>query len=87
VAVARADPPEAKPYGVRVYSVTDPGVHAWSFWQHLRDEVELPEGWKEVRNPCPGGGFTTDLSVDPDGLVLDYPGLVGRMLPWPRAST
>ncbi len=46
----RADPPEDKPYGVRVYSVTDPGGHSWSFWQHLRDEVELPEGWKEVRN-------------------------------------
>jgi hypothetical protein len=51
VAVARADPPEAKPYGVRVYSVTDPGVHAWSFWQHLRDEVELPEGWKPPPEP------------------------------------
>lgn len=44
-----ADPPEDKPYGVRVYSVTDSGGHSWSFWQHLRDEVELPEGWREVR--------------------------------------
>jgi uncharacterized glyoxalase superfamily protein PhnB len=45
-----ADPPENKPYGVRVYSVTDPGAHEWSFWQHLHDAVELPEGWKEIRN-------------------------------------
>lgn len=44
-----ADPPEDKPYGVRVYSVTDPGGHSWSFWQHLRDEVEVPAGWKEIR--------------------------------------
>ncbi len=46
---AHADPPEDKPYGARVYNVTDPGGHTWSFWQHLRDEVELPEGWKEIR--------------------------------------
>lgn len=45
-----ADPPEDKPYGVRVYTVTDSGGHSWSFWQHLRDEVELPEGWKEIRS-------------------------------------
>lgn len=45
-----ADPPEDKPYGVRAYSVTDSGGHSWSFWQHLRDEVELPEGWKEIRS-------------------------------------
>ena len=36
----RADPSEDKPYGVRVHSVTDPGGHSWSFWQHLRDEVD-----------------------------------------------
>lgn len=45
----RADPPQDKPYGVRVYSVTDPGGHSWSFWQRLRNEVELPTGWKEIR--------------------------------------
>lgn len=45
-----ADPPEDKPYGVRVYTVTDSGGHSWSFWQHLRDEVELPEGWKEIQS-------------------------------------
>ena len=27
------------------------------------------------------GGFTADLSVDADGLVLDYPGLFRRVLP------
>lgn len=46
---AHADPPEDKPYGARVYNVTDPGGHSWSFWQRLRDEVELPEGWRAVR--------------------------------------
>ena len=28
-----------------------------------------------------GGGFTADLSVDADGLVVDYPGLFKRALP------
>ena len=27
------------------------------------------------------GGFTADLAVDADGLVLDYPGLFGRAFP------
>lgn len=27
------------------------------------------------------GGFTADLPVDADGLVLDYPGLFKRVLP------
>jgi hypothetical protein len=27
------------------------------------------------------GGFTADLQVDPDGLVLDYPGLFRRVHP------
>jgi len=27
------------------------------------------------------GGFTADLAVDPDGLVVDYPGLFKRALP------
>lgn len=30
------------------------------------------------------GGFTADLSVDADGLVLDYPGLFRRVPPQPR---
>ena len=31
------------------------------------------------------GGFTADLPVDADGLVLDYPGLFRRALPRPGA--
>jgi hypothetical protein len=27
------------------------------------------------------GGFTADLLVDADGLVVDYPGLFKRILP------
>lgn len=32
------------------------------------------------------GGFTADLPVDADALVLDYPGLFRRALPSPRTS-
>lgn len=44
-----ASPPQDQPYGARVYTVADPGGNSWCFWQHLRDEVELPLGWREVR--------------------------------------
>ena len=44
-----APAPQDKPYGARAYSVTDPVGHAWDFWQHLRDEVDQPEGWREVQ--------------------------------------
>jgi uncharacterized glyoxalase superfamily protein PhnB len=43
------DPPEDKPYGVRSYSLKDPGGHQWSFWQRLTDKVQLQEGWQEIR--------------------------------------
>lgn len=49
VAGAVAEPPEDMPYGARVYIARDPGGNSWSFWQHLRDEVILPDGWREIR--------------------------------------
>ncbi|MFI7303946.1 VOC family protein [Micromonospora aurantiaca] len=44
-----APEPEDQPYGARIYIVTDPGGHQWTFWQHLTDEVRLAPGWREVR--------------------------------------
>ncbi|MQA09718.1 MAG: glyoxalase [Pseudonocardiaceae bacterium] len=44
-----APAPVDQPYGARVYTVSDPGGNSWCFWQRLRDEVELPPGWREVR--------------------------------------
>jgi uncharacterized glyoxalase superfamily protein PhnB len=54
-AAAGADPPplEDKPYGARVYGIEDPGGNAWTIWQQLSDEVELPEGWQEIRPGLP----------------------------------
>ncbi|MEE3922472.1 VOC family protein [Micromonospora sp. BRA006-A] len=34
-----APEPEDQPYGARIYIVTDPGGHQWTFWQHLTDEA------------------------------------------------
>ncbi len=47
---ADAEPPEDKPYGVRSYAMKDPGGHSWIFWQRLTDEVELQDGWQEIRD-------------------------------------
>jgi len=44
-----ATPPEDKPYGPRLIAVTDPWGYQWSFWQQVRDDVELPDGWQEIR--------------------------------------
>ncbi len=46
---AQATPPEDKPYGPRVTAVTDPWGYQWSFWQQVRHDVELPDGWQEIR--------------------------------------
>ncbi len=48
---ASVDAPEPQDefYGARVYTAEDPGGNKWTFWQHLSDEVELPDGWREVR--------------------------------------
>ncbi|GAA1025489.1 MULTISPECIES: VOC family protein [Amycolatopsis] len=46
--------PEDKPYGARIAMVTDPGGHQWTFWQHLSDDVELDEGWSEIKAEPPG---------------------------------
>jgi uncharacterized glyoxalase superfamily protein PhnB len=43
-----ASGPTDQPYGARIYMVDDPEGHSWTFWQHLRDEVELQPGWTEV---------------------------------------
>lgn len=36
-------------YGPRTFCVRDPWGYRWDFWQMVRDEVELPAGWREVR--------------------------------------
>jgi uncharacterized glyoxalase superfamily protein PhnB len=44
-----AAPPEDKTYGARTWTVTDPGGHAWCFWQR-KGEVQLRPGWTERRS-------------------------------------
>ncbi len=44
-----APEPQDQFYGVRVYTLEDAVGDTWIFWQHLRDEVELPRGWEEIR--------------------------------------
>jgi uncharacterized glyoxalase superfamily protein PhnB len=44
-----AGTPADMPYGPRVFEVTDPWGYRWSFWQMVRDDVELPDGWTEIR--------------------------------------
>jgi len=46
----QAEEPTDKPYGVRAYSLTDPGGHRWGFWQRLTDKVEIPPDWQEIRS-------------------------------------
>jgi uncharacterized glyoxalase superfamily protein PhnB len=41
--------PEDMFYGARTYTSEDPGGITWTFWQHLHDEVDLPDGWEEIR--------------------------------------
>jgi hypothetical protein len=43
--------------------------------------LEKGDGGGLYRFESLDGGFTADLPVDPDGLVLDYPGLFKRALP------
>jgi uncharacterized glyoxalase superfamily protein PhnB/uncharacterized protein YndB with AHSA1/START domain len=43
-----AKPPEDKPYGPRTFNVVDPWGYRWDFWQMV-SEVQLAEGWQEVR--------------------------------------
>ena len=43
--------------------------------------LEEDDGGGLYRFESIDGGFTTDLSVDSDGLVMDYPGLFKRALP------
>ena len=43
--------------------------------------LETEEGVEIYRFLSLDGGSTADLPVDPDGLVLDYPGLFRRALP------
>lgn len=47
--VAVVAPPEDKSYGPRTFYVTDPWGYHWAFWQQVRDDVELDEGWREIR--------------------------------------
>jgi uncharacterized glyoxalase superfamily protein PhnB len=42
--------PVDKPYGARICMVDDIGGHSWTFWQHLTDDMQLDEGWQEVRS-------------------------------------
>ena len=51
VVSAGVDTPEPRDdcHGGRVYPVNDLCGHAWIFWQHLSDEIDLPDGWREVR--------------------------------------
>ena len=46
-----------------------------------RTVLEKGDGGGLYRFESLDGGFTADLPVDPDGLVLDYPGLFKRALP------
>jgi uncharacterized glyoxalase superfamily protein PhnB len=48
-------PPEDKPYGARLFSVTDIGGYAWTFWQTTSESVELEEGWQEIRSSSASG--------------------------------
>lgn len=41
--------PEDKPYGPRSFDVSDPWGYRWTFWQQVRDDIELDEGWREIR--------------------------------------
>jgi uncharacterized glyoxalase superfamily protein PhnB len=41
--------PEDKPWGLRQYTVEDPGGHRWEFSQHLRDV--RPEDWGATPAP------------------------------------
>jgi hypothetical protein len=43
--------------------------------------LEKGEGGGLYRFVSLDGGFTADLAVDADGLVVDYPGLFRRALP------
>lgn len=45
-----APEPADQPYGARLYIVTDPGGHEWTFWQTTSDTVALQPGWREIRS-------------------------------------
>lgn len=44
-----AEAPQDKPYAARTYAVRDPQGYSWTFWQPLPADVELQQGWHEVR--------------------------------------
>jgi hypothetical protein len=46
--------------------------------------LKTDDGGATYRFVSLDGGFSADLLVDQDGLVLDYPGLFRRVFPWPR---
>jgi uncharacterized glyoxalase superfamily protein PhnB len=44
-----AESPVEMPYGPKTFTVQDPWGYRWSFWQMVKREIELPEGWREIR--------------------------------------
>jgi uncharacterized glyoxalase superfamily protein PhnB len=59
--------PQNQPYGARVFTVSDPGGNTWTFWQQVSDVVELPHGWREIRE---SGGNVSKADV-PDANVAE----------------
>lgn len=58
-------------------SVPDLGVHADR--QRYTFQRETKDGRRVVRFESVDDGFVADLLFDPDGLVVDYPGLAQRL--------
>lgn len=60
-------------------------MRAWPEWQRYTCLQRGAEGGL-YRYESLDGGFTADLPVDAEGLVLDYPGLFRRAVTRPRSS-
>jgi uncharacterized protein len=71
-------PTESAEVSVAYFEGTE--LQAWPELQRYTC-LEKSEGGGLYRFLSLDGGFTADLPVDADGLVLDYPGLFKRVLP------
>lgn len=70
---------------ISVAYVEGTGLQAWPEPQRYTC-LEKGDGGGLYRFLSLDGGFTVDLPVDADGLVVDYPGLFRRSLCYPVAS-